>query len=248
MNGKANMRADFGAGVFATTHWSVVLNAKDPASSLADEALERLCRAYWTPVYAYLRHEGHSVEDAQDLTQDFLSRLIEKQWLNHLRHSDGKFRSFLLTLLKHFLADEWDRANAQKRAGKLCMSLEDCTTAEDNYPHELTHGMTAEQIFERRWVDAVMLETARKLREEYAARGKAALFDCLKDLEPGEHTDGGYVRLAQKLGMSEPAFRQAAYEFRSRHREMLSEEIAHTVSDPRQVNDEIRHLLGLFSR
>ena len=234
------------AGWFATTHWSVVLAARDGDSLTAFAALERLCRSYWRPVYAYIRRDGHGASDAQDLTQEFLSRLIHKEWLNHLHDRRGKFRSFLLTLLKHFLSDERERANTQKRGGgRIFVSL-DAYEAEERALMEPAGGLTADQIYERHWAWTIMAQAADRLREEYTAWGKAALFEQIKDLQPGERGERSYAEIGTSLGMSEQAIKNAVHDLRRRHREILRAGIAQTVSDTNEVDEEIRHLLRLF--
>ena len=153
-------------GVFATTHWSVVFTARDGDTSEALAALERLCRSYWKPVYAYIRRDGCQPADAQDLTQEFFRRFIEKEWLDHLQHRRGKFRSFLLTFLKHFLSDERDRAGAQKRGGGQAILSLDELQAEESHGFEPSGSLTADQVFERRWAQTMMERAVTRLRQE----------------------------------------------------------------------------------
>ena len=238
-----------GAGrVFATTHWSVVLAAKRSDGLLGDAALERLCRTYWPPLYAYIRREGYSAEDAQDLTQEFFAHLLARDYLQHLRHQEGKFRSFLLTFLKHFLADERDRAGAQKRGGgKNFISLDD-TSAEERHLDEPANALSPDLLFERRWAQAVMERASGRLREEYEAGGKAALFEELKDLQPGEHGAASYAEIGARLGLATGTIGSAVHRLRKRHREILREEIAQTVARPEEIDEEIRNLLAVVSR
>lgn len=232
---------------FATTHWSVVLAAKGEDSTLGMEALEKLCRTYWPPLYAYIRREGYGMEDAQDLAQEFLSRFVHKEWLNHLHDRRGKFRSFLLTFLKHFLSDERDKAAAQKRGGgKTFVSLDD-TSVEERFLEPIG-GLSPDQIFERRWAETVLEQAVKRLREEYTALNKGALFDRLKDFQPGKHGALSYAEVATQLGMTETAMKSVVHRFRLRHREILREEIAQTVSCPDEVDEEIRYLLSVLSR
>jgi RNA polymerase sigma-70 factor (ECF subfamily) len=229
---------------FTTTHWSVVLAAKSGESTT--EALEKLCRTYRPPLYAFIRREGYGEEDAQDLTQEFLSRFIHREWLNHLQDRRGKFRSFLLTFLKNFLSDQRDRANAQKRrGGEAAISLDACDAAERDALEPANH-LTPDQVYERQWAHTVMAAAVATLREEYLRKGKAALFEQLKDLQPGEHGERSYAELGSQLGMSEQAFKNAVHSFRRRHREILRIEIAQTVCDPNEVDEEIRHLMSVF--
>ena len=234
-------------GVFATTHWSVVLAAKTGGSLRADDAMEKLCRTYWPPLYAYIRREGHDATEAQDLTQEFFARLLAKDYLQHLRHQEGKFRSFLLTLLKHFLSDERDKAGAQKRGGgKLQISL-DAYEAEEREALTPVDGLTAEQIYERRWAQAVMDAAVKRLEEEYQVRGNTALFAQLKDLQPGERGEKRYADIAVLLGLTEQAIKNAAHTFRRRYAELIREEIAETVSDPGEIEAEVKHLKQVFA-
>ena len=163
---------------FTTTHWSIVWTAKESDSPKAAEALEKLCRAYWKPLYTYIRREGYRTEEAQDLTQEFFRKLLEKNQLSHLKHQDGRFRCFLLTLLKNFLSDERDKAGALKRGGGHTFISLDEFTAEDGHPSEPFDSLTPDQVFERRWAQTLMDRAAKRLRDEYAVAGKAELFDA----------------------------------------------------------------------
>jgi RNA polymerase sigma-70 factor (ECF subfamily) len=233
---------------FATTHWSVVLAAREPDAPRAAAALDKLCRTYWPPLYAYIRREGYGMEDAQDLTQEFLSRLVHKEWLNHLHDQRGKFRSFLLTFLKHFLSHERDRANALKRGGgQIWISLDACE-AEERDALGPVDGLSADQIFDRRWARAVMDEAAGRLREEYVKRGKAELFEQLKNLQPGEHANRSYSEIGAALGLTEQAMKNAVHSFRRRYGELLRDEIAQTVDAPGEVEAEVRDLMQIFAR
>jgi DNA-directed RNA polymerase specialized sigma24 family protein len=233
---------------FTTTHWSVIIAARDAASPASTAALQRLCRTYWPPVYAFIRREGFGADDSKDLTQEFLSRLVHKEWLTHLKHQDGRFRNFLLTVVKHFLSDERDRANAQKRGGgKPLISIDACHE-EERDSLVCTSTFTPQEIFERRWAETVMTEAAERLRRSYAARGKSALFEQLKDLQPGEHGERSYAQIAATLGMSEQAMKNAVLTFRRRYAQCLRDEIAQTVSNPAEVEEELRHLMSLFVR
>jgi RNA polymerase sigma-70 factor (ECF subfamily) len=233
-------------GWFQTTHWSVVLAAKQSDGLLADAALEKLCRAYWQPLYAYIRREGYDTHDAQDLTQEFLTRFIQKEWLSHLQDQRGKFRSFLLAFLKHFLSDERDKAGAQKRGGgKTLVSLDD-TSAEERYLGETANGLSPDQIFDRRWAEIIIDRTLTRLREEYVASGKSALFEQLKDIQPGEHGESSYAEIGARLGLAEGTIKSAVHRLRRRHREILREEIAQTVARPKEIDEEIRNLLAVL--
>jgi RNA polymerase sigma factor (sigma-70 family) len=235
-------------GVFVTTHWSVVLSARQKDSPDSQAARERLCRTYWPPLYHYLRREGHNLHDAQDLTQEFLSRFLHRDGLDHLIDQRGKFRSFLLTFLKHFLSDQRDRANAQKRGGgKQLISLDACE-AEERDALGPVDGLSADQLYDRRWARAVMDEAARRLREEYAASGKANLFDEIKDIQPGKHGESSYAEIGVRLGRAKGTIASAVHRLRKRHREIVREEIAHTVARPEEIEEEIRNLLAVLSQ
>ena len=237
-----------GDGSFADTHWSVVIEAKAEGSSQAAEAMEKLCRTYWRPLYAYIRRQGHTPEEAEDLTQEFFARLLAKDYLQHLRHRDGKFRSFLLTFVKRFLSDERDRGGAQKRGGgKVFVSMDE-TVAEERYLSEVTNGLSPDQAFERRWAQAVMERALSRLREEYVGGGKEALFDQLKDIQPGEHGESSYAEIGARLGLAEGTVKSAVHRLRRLHRELLRDEIARTVARPEEIDDEIRNLLVVLSR
>ena len=233
---------------FVTTHWSIVWSARDGDARASNAALEKLCRAYWPPLYAYIRREGYKPEDAQDLTQEFLSRLIHKEWLNRLEDQRGKFRSFLLTFLKNFLSDERDRMNAQKRGGGKALVPLDAFASEERDAIEPACGLTADQVYERRWAQAVTNEAYTKLRGEYIARNKTALFEQIKDVQPGEHGERSYKEIGATLGISEQAVKNAVLTFRRRYARLLRDEIAQTVIDPSEVNEELQHLMRLFSR
>lgn len=236
------------APVFVTTHWSIVLTAVRTDTTRAQAALEHLCRIYWYPIYHFVRRQGYSVEDAQDLTQEFFARLLEKNWIANADQSRGRFRSFLLLVLKRFLAAEWRRANVQKRAGdRHWLPLD---TAETRYIGEPADNHTPEQAFEKQWA-LTLLETAlRQLRSEYEQHGKvrARLFEILKPCLMGARESQPYSTLAATLGISEGAVKVAVHRLRERFREQLKAEIAHTVALPEDVEAELRHLLRVLSR
>ena len=236
------------ARVFVTTHWSIVLAAREKNSPDSRAARERLCRTYWPPLYHYLRRDGHSPHDAQDLTQEFLIHFLHHESLDHLHHQRGKFRSFLLTFLKHFLSDQRAWANAQKRGGGQPLISFDAYEAEEREALAPADGLTADQLYDRRWAQAIMDEAARRLREEYAKRDKTGLFDQLKDLQPGEHGEKNYAEIATAFGLTEQAVKNAAHRFRRRYAALLREEIAQTVETPAEVEAEVQHLMQVFGR
>ena len=236
------------SGRFADTHWSVIFAAKEDDSVQAADAMETLCRTYWRPVYAFIRGQGHGQDEAEDLTQEFFTRLLAKNYLRHLHHREGKFRSFLLTFVKCFLSDERDKAGAQKRGGgKTFVSLDD-TSAEDRHVGQTQNGLNPERLFERRWAQTLMEQAFHRLRAEYATAGKTALFEQLKDLQPGEHGESSYAGIAARLGLAEGTIKSAVHRLRRRHRELLREEIAQTVTHPEEIDEEIQSLLTVWSR
>jgi RNA polymerase sigma-70 factor (ECF subfamily) len=234
------------ARAFVTTHWSVVLAAKEESTPQSSEALETLCRTYWPPIYAFIRRLGYDPVTAQDLTQDFFVQFLAKGHLEHLRDQRGKFRSFLLTFLKHFLSNERARARAQKRGGgKLFISIDGCSMEELRLIKDL-HDLTAEQVFDRRWAQTVMDNSLRRLRFEYFSKGKASLFEQLKDLRPGERGELTYAQLGAALNMTEDAIKTAVVRLRQRHGEILREEIAQTVARAEDIEEEIRHFMTVL--
>ena len=234
--------------VFATTHWTVVLSAGKSGTTHATAALERLCQTYWYPLYGYVRRCGHSPEDAQDLTQAFFARLLEGQWIGRADREKGKFRSFLLSALKYFLADEWDRARAKKRGGGFTPLPLQLDTAETRYGHEPSDHTTPEQLYERRWALALLEEVLRRLASEYEKDGKAKHFAELNPCLVGDRSALPYAELAVKLGLSESAVKSIAHRMRLRYRELLREEIANTVDSPAEVDEELQHLFTILGR
>ena len=234
-----------GAVAFATTHWSLVLAAQGE-SPAAHEALEILCRTYWGPLYAFVRRQGYSHEEAEDITQGFFAVLLERRDFDTLRAEKGRLRSYLLVSLKHFLADEKRRAMALKRGkGRPLIPLEDlCTGAEADV--EPSDPLTAERIYERRWALTLLDHVFRQLRDEYRKADKAALFGWLKQLLPDEPGAPSQAEIAVKMGMTENAVNQAFHRFRQRYQSLLREEIAHTVAMPKDVEDELRHLVSIL--
>jgi RNA polymerase sigma factor (sigma-70 family) len=239
------MANEAGAMVFATTHWSVVLTAQG-SSPGADEALEKLCRTYWRPLYAFVRRQGHGVEEAQDLTQGFFERILERRDLNVVRQEKGRLRSYLLVSLKHFLANEHHRANAAKRGeGRPLIPLDELREHERA---EIVHVdlASADKIYERRWALTVLDQVLARLTDEDRASDKVMLFDRLKELladEPGRRSQAD---IARELGMTENAVKQAFHRFRERYRRLLRDEIAHTVAVPGDIEDELRHLIAVL--
>jgi RNA polymerase sigma factor (sigma-70 family) len=233
-----------GDGRFAVTRWSVVLAARgdEPA---AREAMEYLCTNYWYPLYAFVRRRRHDPHDAHDLTQAFFARLLEKGWLDGVAREKGKFRSFLLAAMKHFLANERDRDRAIKRGGGRAIISLDAQTAESRYATEPQDGATPEKIFDRRWALTLLEQVLSRLRVEMAAGGKEALFEELKATLAGEQS--AYARIGQRLGMTEGAVKVAAHRLRQRYRELIRDEIGQTVDNEKDIDEELRDLMSALS-
>jgi RNA polymerase sigma factor (sigma-70 family) len=227
------------AGRFAATRWTVVLTAGQGQS----RALEELCRQYWYPLYAYVRQRGYESHEAEDLTQEFFARLLAKNYLADVEREKGKFRSFLLASLKHFLANEWDKARTQKRGGRhTFISLD----AETRYRSEPSAELSADKLLDRQWAIALLDQVLARLGAEYADAGKTEAFEQLKATLTGASTSIPYAAVAVKLGTSEGAVKVAAHRLRQRYRKLLREEIAHTVANSAEIDEEIRHLFAAF--
>lgn len=212
----------------------------------AGKALEQLARTYWPPLYAFIRRAGYGEVEAQDLTQEFFLRLIARDMLQLLRHQQGKFRSFLLTLLKHFLQEQHGKGKAQKRGGQFTFVSFD-ELGEAGFLGEPVDHLSPDQIFERRWAQAIFQEGLRRLREEYDQAGKADLFDYLKDFQPWEPGAPSYAQIGKLFGMSEAAVKSAVQRMRRRHREILREEVARTLMRPDEIEEELRYLRIVLS-
>jgi DNA-directed RNA polymerase specialized sigma24 family protein len=237
--------AHHGLVAFTTTHWSVVLEAQGE-SPAAQEALEKLCRTYWRPIFAFLRRQGIPPEEAEDITQGFFAELLERRSLSAVRKEKGRLRSFLLGGLKYFLANEERRVMAIKRGkGQRLIPLEEFR-ADDRIEIEPSDPMTAEMIYERRWALTVLERVLSRLKDEYVGAGNAALFDSFKELLPDEPGSPSQAEIAGRMGMTENAVRQAFYRFRQRYQSLLREEIAHTVATPGDIEDELRHLIAVL--
>jgi RNA polymerase sigma-70 factor (ECF subfamily) len=242
------MPPDHLTSLFATTHWSLVLAAGAAPSPLAREALERLCQAYWYPLYAYVRRRGRNAHDAQDLTQEFFLYLLDHGYLARADPRKGRFRAFLLVALNHFLTNEWHRARALKRGGGHAFLSWDEFAAEDRYRREPMAADSPEYLFEQRWALAVVERAVQRLQDEFADSGRAETFEKLKGLLTGWHATEPYAALAARLGTTEPAIKMMVLRMRRRFGEILREEVAHTVSRAEEVDDELRHLLGVLAR
>lgn len=227
---------------FATTHWSLVVAAGDSASPAAREALERLCRSYWYPLYAYVRRRGRSAHDAKDLTQGFFLQLLDHGYLARADPRKGRFRTFLLVALNHFLTNEWHRGQTQKRGGGATFSL-DALSAEERYAAEPYTADTPDRLFEQRWALAVVERAIEALRREFEAAGRAGLFDALKGVLTGNQVTEPYEAIAARLDLTEAAVKMTVSRLRRRFGELLQAEVAHTVADAAAIDDELRHLL-----
>jgi RNA polymerase sigma factor (sigma-70 family) len=230
---------------FVTTQWSVVLAAQG-RSTAADDALEKLCQSYWPPLYAFVRRQGYSHEEARDLTQDFFARVLERRDFDAVRQEKGRLRSYLLVALKHFLSNARDRASAVKRgSGHRILSLDD-PLAQQHAELGFATTTTADQMYERRWAMTVLEKVLSQLADEYRHLGKTELFQRLKELLTDEPDRASQADIGRELDMSENAVKQAFHRFRERYRQILREDIAHTVAVPGDVEDELRHLITVL--
>lgn len=235
-------------GSFATTHWSVVVAAGQRDTPRAIAALEKLCRSYWYPLYAHVRRRGYSVEDAQDLTQEFFARLLDGRWLARADQARGRFRTFLLTALERFLVNEWHKDRALKRgAGQRPVPIQ-LEAAETRYGVEPADERTPEQAFEYRWALTLLEEVMRQLETEFLGAGQGDAFAALKPCLVVAPAPESYPALAARLGMEEGAVRVAVHRLRQRYRELLRAEIAHTVDSPGEIDAEMRHLYQVLVR
>ena len=234
---------------FVTTRWSVVLAAgTELSSSGAREALTTLCEMYWYPLYAFLRSRGYGAEDAQDLTQAFFARLLEKDTIGHADPARGRFRSFLLTALKNFAANEHDRQSARKRGGGSHLVSLESGSAEDRFQLEPPSDETPETVFDRRWALTLLDRVMSRLKAEARRDGKTPSFDGLKTYLTGDQPQLTYAQTASALGISEGAAKVAVHRLRRRFRDLVRDEIAQTVSSPEEIEDELRHLRSSVSR
>ena len=235
-----------GSSRFPTTRWTLVVAAGGPHRKDARSALVSLCENYWYPLYAWLRRRGYPPDQAQDLTQEFLVRVLEGRYLDRADPAKGRFRSFILTSLKFFVADEQDRQRAYKRGGGTVGPLE-FSSGEERYQREPAHDETPERIFERRWALSVLDRVVEKLRDEFVHHGRPEHFERLKVFLLG-HSDTPYATLAREMNTSEGALKVAIHRLRKRYRELLRQEIADTVVGPADVESELRHLASVLTR
>jgi RNA polymerase sigma factor (sigma-70 family) len=234
-----------GAVAFTTTHWSVVLEAQGE-SPAAQEALEKLCRVYWRPLYAFVRRQGLGPEDAQDIIQEFFAGFLKRQNLKIVRREKGRLRSYLLVSIKRFLASERHRASGVKRYETGRRIPIDELLAYEGSDFELVETRSPDKLYERRWALAVLEQVLTRLEAEYGAAGNEPLFDKLKEFLVGEEGRPLQAAIATELGMTENAVKQAFHRFRQRYRVLLREEIAHTVTAPGDVEDELQHLVSVL--
>jgi RNA polymerase sigma-70 factor (ECF subfamily) len=234
-----------GPSRFPTTRWTLVVAASDPHRKEARSALVDLCENYWYPLYAYLRRRGYPADEAQDLTQDFFVRVLEGRYLDRADPEKGRFRSFIMTSLKFFVADEGDRQRARKRGGGAVVPLE-ISSGEDRYQREPAHDETPERIFERRWALSLLDRVVERLRNEFVQHGRPEHFERLKVFLLGQ-SDAPYAELAREMNTSEGALKVAIHRLRKRYREVFRQEIADTVADPADVESELRFLASVLT-
>lgn len=232
---------------FATTRWSIVVSAGRVSSDDSREALARLCETYWTPLYAYVRRQVNSVAEAQDLTQSFFVAFLEKNFAGTADPDRGRFRSYLLTAFKNFLSKEWDKARAQKRGGDRPIFSLDFATADSNLQIEATGGLTAEQIYDQQWTITLLNTVLDRLASEYTGE-KEKLFTGLKLFIVGDAPGTSYSDVAPQLGLTEANARKTVSRMRQKYRELLREEIAETVNNPDEIEDEVRRLFMTFEQ
>jgi RNA polymerase sigma factor (sigma-70 family) len=231
---------------FVTTQWSVVLSAREEDAARAAAALETLCQTYWYPLYAYVRRQGRSPADAQDLTQEFFARLLQKDSLLNVAREKGKFRTFLLVAFNRFLTNDWVRSQAQKRGGGCVHIPLHVDNAETRYLTEPADRLTAEKLYERRWALTLLERVLERLRQDFAAEGKEVLFEKLKGSLMAEKGEIPNRETAAALGMSEGAVKVAIHRLRRRFRKLFHDEVAHTVAEPKDVAEEIQRLMEAF--
>lgn len=235
------------SGLFATTHWSVVLAAGQTESPQSAEALEQLCRTYWYPLYAFVRRRGYSPQDTEDLLQGFFARFLDKHDLGDVDQAKGRFRAFLLAALKHYLANEWDKAKAIKRGGLVEFLSLDAATAESRYYEEPVSALTPEKLYEQRWAYGLLERVMERLQQEFDTSGQSSLFEAVKDFLLGDSQDVSYADVAARQGLSEGALKKRVQRLRQHYQRLLREEIAQTVARPEDVEDEIRYLFSVVA-
>ena len=245
----SNERTSVPRDIFVTTRWTVVLAAGRKATPQAAHALEELCRTYWFPLYAYVRRRGHAKADAEDLTQAFFARFLEKNYLASFTAERGRFRAFLLASLKNFLANEWDKSQRLKRGGGAAHLSLDWESADTKFQFQVaaTNEPSPDKVFDREWAVALLAHVLERLRKECEAEGKSRQFDQLKIFLTAGKGAVPHADVARSLGVDEAAVRVAVHRLRKRYRELLRDDIAQTLADPAQVDEEMRALFGAFS-
>jgi RNA polymerase sigma factor (sigma-70 family) len=244
---RAELGSDCSARVFVTTQWSMVAAAQTGEPAQVDIALESLCCTYWWPLYAFVRRRGYEAHDAQDLTQEFFTRLLSAGFLRGVDRRKGKFRSFLLAAIEHFLAKEWRRASAQKRGGKFTFISSNADWAEQLYLQVPASYLSPEQLYDRQWALTLLDRVLARLRQEFIDAGKQMQFEALKTFLTGEKQTQSYHNLAAELGTTEAALKMAVSRMKQRYGELLRAEIATTVNSPEEIDGELRALFGAFS-
>jgi RNA polymerase sigma factor (sigma-70 family) len=232
---------------FVTTHWSVVITAGRSDTTRSRDALARLCKTYWYPLYAYVRRRGHPAHDAQDLTQEFFAQLLERRSLANADPERGRFRSFILTAMNHFLATEWSKATAKKRGGGRQMLSLDLMAAEEWFDLEPVDQATPDKVFEKQWALTLLNEVLNRLEDEYRREGKSELFAALKQTLTGARESQPYAELAAKLDLNEGAIKVAVHRLRKRYRLLIRAEIANTLDRSQDIEEEVRHLFGALA-
>ncbi len=233
---------------FVTTRWSVVMTARDKSSPESHEALQILCKGYWHPLYAFVRRLGNSAHDAQDLTQEFFARLLEKNWLGAADRERGRFRTFLIMAVKRFLANEWDKSRSAKRGGAQTLVPLDTEDAEQRYLADPGSALSADHLYERQWALTLLDQAMARLRAEYEGDGRAGDFARLKEYLTAERGAIPYAEIAQEIGASEGAARVAVHRLRKRFREVFRETVADTVSRTEDVEAEVRYVVEVLGR
>jgi RNA polymerase sigma factor (sigma-70 family) len=234
-------------GQFKTTRWTLVCKARNLDTSSAGEALSQLCRDYWYPLYAFVRRGGHSPEDAQDLTQEFFAQLLSKQTLKHADQELGRFRNFLLTSLKHFLVNEWHKLKTIKRGGRFFFVSWEELGAEARYGEEPFHELSADKLYERRWALTLIDKAMGILRQEYTTAGEQAVFGALQGFLSGVPHSESHKDVAARLGLTEAAVKMRVHRLKQRFGMLLREQIADTVSEATEIDDEMRHLFAIWN-
>lgn len=239
--------SSLGRAVFVTTHWSLVLRAREAESVAAEAALGELCATYWGPLYLFARRLGRSPADAEDLTQSFFARLLEKEYLASVAPERGRFRTFLLTAFKRFMANDWDWQHRQKRGGFQVAIPIDREGVEAGLGGALTERWTPDQCFERQWAMTLLARVRQRLEKEYLATARGELWREVQDCVGRETSAPAYSEVAARLHCTEAAVKMAVQRMRARYRVLLREEIGKTVANPEEIDEEIRYLRAIFS-